>query len=129
VEQFLDAASIASIVNGWTPDQTLAIARLRPGGAANDYIRANESFATTSWDHLKCALAKRFRLRIPRHALELKFIGCIQKRGESVSEYATRLRLLGRQIEQTFSATPDAAKGETKKSIEERIFHQLMSRL
>jgi hypothetical protein len=46
---------------------------------------------------------------------------------ESVSEYATRLRLLGRQIEQTFSATPDAAKGETKKSIEERIFHQFLN--
>jgi hypothetical protein len=41
-----------------------------------------------------------------------------------VSEFTTRLRLLGRQIEQTLSATPDAAKGETKKFIEERIFHQ-----
>jgi hypothetical protein len=129
VEEFTEAVSIAASLSNWSDVQTRAIARLRLHGAAMDHIRASEATANLSWSHMRDLLKKRFRPRGLRHLLEQKFIRCVQQRGEKVGEYATRLRLIGRQIAQSLLDLPQSAAGETSESITGQLFHQFVNGL
>lgn len=126
VEHFIEALEITSKLCSWNPDQLLQIARLRLGGPAADHIRANNETLTT-WDSLKKSLKTRFRPRVPRHVLEKKLTDCAQKKGESVVEFATRLRLIGRQIVLSLQESGGEAGNGAAVYINERILYYFIS--
>jgi hypothetical protein len=128
VEEFIEAVSVSKLLCGWTEEQTLAIARLRLGGTAADFVRANKSTAQVNWEAMKKALRGRFGSRVSRYALEQKFISCFQKKGESAAEYATRLQLIGCELEKAMRADNDNQELPAG-VMSDRILHQFLSGL
>ncbi|KAF4514023.1 UNVERIFIED_CONTAM: hypothetical protein B566_EDAN019119, partial [Ephemera danica] len=128
VEEFIEAVTLAQFLSRWSDEQTLAVARLRLGGVAADHVRANHAVATANWNSLKTELRSRFGSRIPRYALEQKFIACLQKKGETASEYATRLQLLGRELEKSMRAENNNV-AIPEGVISDRVLHQFLSGL
>jgi hypothetical protein len=128
VEDFIEAVTLGKFLGGWSDEQTLAIARLRLGGAASDFIRGNKGTAQESWDAMKKALRGRFGTRISRFALEQKFISSFQRKTESSSEFATRLQLVGAELEKAMKA--DNQNQELPAGVmADRILHQFLSGL
>lgn len=121
LESYIEAMEITKVLSGWTPEQMLSVSKLRLGGPASDLIRANAATLTT-WERIKKALRSRFKPRIPRHILEQKLTSCSQKKGENVSEFATRLRLIGRQITESLLEEPTVRNIAAAEAIDERLF-------
>lgn len=128
IDQFIEMTDLAASLTTWTPVQTFHVAKLRLGGAAADHVRAC-STKITSWETMKKELKLRFKPRIPRHVLELKLASCTQRKGETVSEYATRLRLIGRQISQVLLDTGIEGNVAASEAVAERIFHTFLNGL
>lgn len=128
VENFVEALSFAKFLGGWSDEQALAVARLRLDGLAADYVRANNAVAGASWENLKSALRLRFGPHLPRFTVEQRFITCVQQPTETVNQYATRLQLLSRHLEQAM-VKDNGGQKLAPGVIADRVLHQFLSGL
>jgi hypothetical protein len=126
LEEFIEAVTFTQYLGEWTDEQMIVVARLRLGGAAEEYVRANKDLILVNWESLNEGLRSRFSARVPRYALEKKFIACLQKKGESAAEFSTRLQVLGSQVEKSMISENDN-KPVPAGLICDHVLHQFLS--
>jgi hypothetical protein len=124
VHQFLHALTTAKFLGAWSDEQTLAVATLRLGGEALEYVESTPR-ARSSWENFQSELKEHFQRRVPTYVAERKFQQCRQLPNESVRAYEARLRLLGRRFLVTLEengAEPSEERLNTFESTLVRIF-------
>lgn len=110
VKQFLAEIEEAATLGNWLLAQKLAVAKLHMKGEAGHFLEANPDIkAENDWDKFKNAVLKRFDPDEHKSTALQNLMETTQKATETVSEYATRLKLAGRK---TFK--PGASDAETK---------------
>lgn len=128
VEQFFETLELAKFLGTWSEEQVLAVAKLRLGGTAMEFIRSTPKAGET-WATFQDKLKKRFMPRLHRYFLEQKFVNCKQGQTETVHTFSTRLRLIARQLANCKSSTSGQNVTDLPfeiSKLEERIMHQFL---
>ena len=108
VRQFIDSVTNAQAVGKWTPEQTLAIAKIKLRDEAAAFVRLKGT-KIKNWDDLCVELTARFAQAEPELTVLQRFLACTQAPNEAVASYAQRLEgLLVKILPPTADATKDA---------------------
>lgn len=97
INDFLSTVEEISILSGWSNVQRCAIARLRMQQPARDFLSVETRLMTCDWEEFKTLLRRRFERKEYSMSNLQKLNDCTQGVKETVQEYATKLRLLGRK--------------------------------
>jgi hypothetical protein len=90
VATFLKHLELASRMGQWTAAQTLAIAKFKLTGRAEEYFLANPHLLQ-SYEAFTSGIKQHFTSQLSSFALEKMFSSCTQNKMESVSQFALRL--------------------------------------
>lgn len=117
--EYFDKLEIRAKLDFWDEATTLNILKYRLTGEAYRYYKTDQStFDTLDYTNFKNKLIKQFSpTTVPGQAL-IKLNKCYQRYDESVSQFATRIKLLGRDIyeEDRLYANQNELAGLLKKS-------------
>ncbi|XP_044261170.1 uncharacterized protein LOC123009113 [Tribolium madens] len=97
VRTFLGYVEDVAELEGWTELQKVKVAKLKLQGAARRLVEWNEELKNPNctWNQLKNALINRFESKVTQVDHLHRFRLCVQRAGESVTEFAERLQMLG----------------------------------
>ncbi|EFA13360.2 hypothetical protein TcasGA2_TC002329 [Tribolium castaneum] len=109
VKTFISFVEDTAELEGWTELQTVKVARLKLQGPARRMVEWNEELRgiNCTWNRLKAALIRRFEKKISAVDALHQFRKCKQRVGETVTEFAERLQMLGAA---TIKRTGDQAR-------------------
>ncbi|EFA12332.2 hypothetical protein TcasGA2_TC005160 [Tribolium castaneum] len=111
VRTFLSYVEDVSELEGWNEVQKVKVARLKLQGPARRLVEWNEELKSPActWIQLKNALIQRFEKKVMPVEQLHRFRSCTQREGESVTEFAERLQMLGAA---TMKKTADPNRNE-----------------
>lgn len=111
IREFLNAIESAAGVGGWQPAQKLAVTKLHMKHEAAHYLEANPDIRDEQdWAKFKEAVMLRFEPKEHvSHALQ-NLMETTQRANETVSEFATRLKLAGQKTFQPGTAAETATR-------------------
>ena len=111
IREFFNAIEAAAGVGNWQADQKLAVTKLHMKHEAAHYLEANPDVRdATDWATFKNAVMLRFEPKEHvSHALQ-NLMETTQRQNETVSEFATRLKLAGQKAFQPGTATETATR-------------------
>ncbi|EFA13358.1 uncharacterized protein LOC107399022 [Tribolium castaneum] len=109
VKTFISFVEDTAELEGWTELQMVKVARLKLQGPARRMVEWNEELRgiDCTWNRLKAALVHRFEKKISAVDALHQFRKCKQRVGETVTEFAERLQMLGAA---TIKRTGDQAR-------------------
>lgn len=111
IREFFNAIEAAAGVGNWQPTQKLAVTKLHMKHEAAHYLEANPDVRDqTDWDTFKSAVMLRFEPKEHvSHALQ-NLMETTQRSNETVSEFATRLKLAGQKTFKPGTAAETATR-------------------
>lgn len=99
VEVFIKSVERAMELGNWTEKQQISIAKMKMRGAAAEYLESDTAIdAYTTWSEFKKALLDRYADKISVANATNMLANCMQKSGENVADFVTRLRFIGSKI-------------------------------
>ncbi|XP_054708556.1 uncharacterized protein LOC129218340 [Uloborus diversus] len=99
VRAFIAKINGISQISGWSDAQKLIITKLKLTDGAESFVHADPRASTTrSFDELVDRLLYRFDNPLPLSTYLNELATCAQRTKETVHDYSTRLRVLGRNI-------------------------------
>lgn len=99
VKQFLEQVEIISKVGNWSTANMVAMAKISCSGDARFFISTHPVLKSTdAWDIFKTSLIERFAPRDSTGGIERTFQRCVQRTGECVDAYVSRLRNVGERL-------------------------------
>lgn len=99
VETFLFCVDEISRIGKWSPEDTASAVRISLKGEAQEFVLMNKDLRDTkTWDILRKALLDRYKAPDVAGWNNVQFSQCIQKTGESVANYADRLKRAGTKL-------------------------------
>lgn len=124
IDNFFCSIEEASLLAGWTDVQKPGIVRLKLEGEAREYLNVEPGLRDASYQTLKNKLTERFKNREHNSAAVQRFINCVQKPGETVVQYATKLRKEGLK---TKKQTDNEAENKIRQVLlEEQLLAQFL---
>ena len=124
VKEFFAKIDYAASLGSWPECHKLMITRTNLKGNARDYVEAEEVLNHCSYEELRTALVNRFHDEDKGLHSSQSFLECVQRTGEEVMQYATRLQLHGRQ-----TLTITSCEGENqvrRKVLQESLLQQFV---
>lgn len=102
IEEYVDNFERVAALGGWVDVQRIDIMKIKCVAEAKDFIKTDpEVGAAVTWGDFKLRMLKRFKtIESPVQLLQ-NFLECVQKPGESVQSYTTRLRAAGARTVRT----------------------------
>lgn len=127
VEAFFYRINEIAQIDGWTELQKAIIARLKLVGDARDFVENNTELGEATFEELRDNLVAWFHIEESHSQAVAQFEQCVQKPGESVRQYATRIFITGNKT--LILAGNDAEKRLRKKILGEAILNQFVKGL
>jgi hypothetical protein len=124
VEVFVKSIERAAALSNYSEVQQLGLAKLKMRGAALEYLESDTVLDIyVKWDDFKKALLERYQEKISVANATNMLANCMQKSGETVADYVTRLRVIGVKILQPCTV---AKKVLRVKMLDEQLCAQLL---
>lgn len=109
IEDYLENFERVAALGGWTDGQMIDIMKLKCLAEAKDFIKSDPDVgAAVTWIDFKNRLRKRFKAIESPVILVQNFLECVQKPGESVQSYTTRLRAAGAKTVKTTDSVAES---------------------
>lgn len=90
IREFISAVTCAGRLAGCTPEQLVAVARLKMTGAACIFLDLNSKYADATWPVLQAALIREYEGDVSPQEVMIELYKCCQG-NETVREYVNRL--------------------------------------
>lgn len=119
VQHYFGRIDEVGLMSNWSELQMAVIARLKLSGDAREVVVSDADMMQASYATLKQQLTERFKVDESRNDLLTKFNQCVQKPGESVRSYGTRLYVAGNR-------TLVAAHNEPEKALRKGLLEEAM---
>lgn len=127
VDRFFDCIEEAGKLGLWTEEHQAGVTRLRLKGDAHEWLEGEIELKSAPYPILKKALINRFQIQDTSVHRAQQLLQCVQKPGESVQQYATRLKIAGRQ---TLIVTDREAENTVRRQVlEETLLGQYVKGL
>lgn len=96
IEDYIDNFERVSALGGWSDGQMIDIMKLKCMTEAKEFIKTDPGIGmSVTWVDFKNRMGKRFKtVESPVHLVQ-NFLECVQKPGECVQSYTSRLRAAG----------------------------------
>ena len=118
VREFVDLINIAGTLGKWADATRCQVARLRMRGAARQLLESDPEINTTViWPTFVTALKERFKSRETTTTLAQRFYQCDQRTGESVMEYATRIKRLSNQLNESYGTPANTTERDVRRTM------------
>lgn len=109
IEDYLDNFETVAALGGWADRQMMDILKLKCLAEAKDFIKSDPDVgAAVTWVDFKNIMRKRFKAIESPVLLVQNFLECVQKPGESVQSYTTRLRAAGAKTVKTTDSVAES---------------------
>jgi hypothetical protein len=105
--------------------ETFMIVKLKLKGKVSDFARAFENIYDT-WEKLERAMKNKYGCRSTREELEQQLVSCKQNKGETVTDFMSRLLHIDQKLNDWSSRDSVYSQSLTPQVIKERIFHQFL---
>lgn len=118
VTAFIDLINTVGTMTNLGSAAKCQVARLKLRGSAREFLESDPPLGVTAdWPTLSTALLNRFRPRETQHTIAQKFSQAKQKPGESVQNFATRIRRIAHQWNESLGVPLTQQEKETRRRI------------
>ena len=115
---FIDLINTIGTIGNLNDASKCQVTRLKLRGSAREFLESDPRLGVTvDWGTLSTALLERFRPRETQHTIAQKFTQAKQKPGESVQNFATRVRRLAHQWNESLGVPATQQEKETRRRI------------
>lgn len=125
--RYFESIEEAALLGNWSPVHQAGIARLKLKGPAREFLEGETELKTANYATLKKAILECFARRDTSIARNSALLTCVQRPAETVQQYATRLKIVGRSTLITTQSEEENAV--RKKVLEETLLGRFVEGL